>query len=96
LDYVLLKLLPENLVVNDLKFSAVHVYPNPTSSIVNVNALQETIQSIQLLDLQGRILQNKAINALNCQVDLSSYQKGTYFLKFTINDVAKVVKVLKD
>lgn len=96
LDYVLLKFSPEDLRNESFISSSFQIYPNPTSSIVNIKTTNENIQSIQLLDIQGRVVVSQIINTSICQIDLSNYQKGTYFLKLTTTNERKVVKVIKN
>ena len=71
---------------------SVSVYPNPTSSKININA-NNNIKSIELYDVQGRILQT-ILNASG--LDLSDKTKGIYFLKITTEKGSKIEKVVKE
>jgi Leucine-rich repeat (LRR) protein len=74
---------------------SISVYPNPTKSNININC-QNTIKSIQLYDVQGRLLETKLVEDLQASIDISEKLKGIYFLKITSDNGSKVVKVVKE
>ncbi len=53
------------------------VYPNPATYEVNINAPVK-IETLRLLNMQGRVLQNKAIDNNIHTLDLSALPKGVY------------------
>jgi len=61
-------------------------YPNPTSGILQIdqplNFFTEKSISIQILDIQGRILQKINPDLVQGHIDLSTYPTGFYFLQF--------------
>jgi uncharacterized repeat protein (TIGR01451 family) len=71
---------------------SVSIYPNPTSSKININA-NNNIKSIELYDVQGRVLEN-ILNANS--LDISAKNNGIYFLKITTEKGSKVEKVIKE
>lgn len=70
------------------------VYPNPTSSVLNITS-DNTIESIELYDIQGRILEKSFQNSIAVILDISNRQSGVYFLKITSAKGSKVEKVVK-
>jgi Leucine-rich repeat (LRR) protein len=74
---------------------SISVYPNPTKSNININC-QNTIKTIQLYDVQGRLLETKLVDDLQTSIDISEKSKGIYFLKITSDNGSKVVKVVKE
>ena len=80
----------------------VNIYPNPTSTILNVVINWKTPQSSTMVvyDISGRIcmLQNleKAEHA-NAQIDISKLPTGTYYLKITNTkgQMSKAFQVVK-
>lgn len=71
---------------------SVTIYPNPSSGIVNVKSDSE-IRSVELFDIQGRLLQNK----LNSNfIDLSSRANGMYFVRVTTDKGIKVEKIVRN
>ena len=70
----------------------VRVYPNPTSDLVNIETTEAT--QIELLDLQGRLLQSFTVNGLYT-LPLSAYSQGTYVLKLKMQEGTQTIKVVK-
>jgi hypothetical protein len=79
---------------NDLDQS-ISVYPNPANNVVNIKADSE-IKSVEIYDLQGRILQISQTNENNPVLDISNKQTGIYFLKITSEKGMKVQKLAKN
>ncbi|MCB9336367.1 MAG: T9SS type A sorting domain-containing protein, partial [Flavobacteriales bacterium] len=78
------------------KESSVKIYPNPTSSIVNIE-FPYTAKTYQIIDLTGRVIsQDKTSGAIQ-KVDLSNYQNGTYLFKIlgTNNETIAMKKIIK-
>lgn len=75
--------------------ASVSVYPNPTNSILTINA-SNTISSVELFDIQGRILETSLGNENQIKIDLSSKQNGIYFVKVNTENGSKVEKVVKE
>jgi hypothetical protein len=74
---------------------SVMVYPNPTKNTINIEC-KNSIKTIQLYDVQGRLLQTKLVDGLQTSIDISEKSKGIYFLKITSNNGSKVEKVVKE
>jgi len=82
------------VVTNNIsKVNDVQVYPNPAKSIINLKSRHE-IKSVELCDLNGKLIM-KTINPQNC-VDISSVQKGMYFLKIGLDNGLIVNKIIKE
>ncbi|MDI1254499.1 MAG: T9SS type A sorting domain-containing protein [Flavobacterium sp.] len=73
---------------------SITIYPNPTHDIVSVKA-NNTIKSIQLFDVQGRLLQTRIANENNANIDISNHSNGIYFLKITSEKGIKIEKIIK-
>ncbi|WP_298222655.1 T9SS type A sorting domain-containing protein [Flavobacterium sp.] len=74
--------------------ASVVMAPNPASNEVLVKA-DHNIQSIQIYDVQGRIITASLVDALESKLDISRYNKGTYLIKITTAKGIKVQKLLK-
>ncbi len=75
--------------------NSISVSPNPASSIINIQS-NATIKSIQLFDIQGRLLQTSLENNTNAVIDISQKPNGIYFLKITSDKGSKVAKIVKE
>jgi len=74
---------------------SITLYPNPTSSIINIKC-NSTINSIELFDIQGRILQTDLAESNTTVFELSDRPKGIYFLKINTDNGSKVEKIAKE
>ena len=86
----------ELLGAKDLtKDSNVWVYPNPAASVVTVEAT-DGIKSIEMYDIQGRLLQAITSTTTRTNMDISYRPAGVYLLKISTNKGVKVAKVIKN
>lgn len=76
------------------KDNSISIFPNPTNSIVNVKC-DTTIKSIELFDVQGRVLITKMVSDYDEILDISNKSNGIYFLKVTSENGIKVEKLIK-
>ena len=75
--------------------TTVKVYPNPASSMVTIKS-NYNIKTIELYDVQGRLLQTDLINNSETTLDITSKSKGIYFLKIVSEKGIKVEKLVKE
>ncbi|WP_395042897.1 T9SS type A sorting domain-containing protein [Flavobacterium sp.] len=71
------------------------LYPNPVNSIININC-KNSIKTIELYDVQGRILQTILENDNTSTIDITNKSNGIYFVKITTEIGSKVEKVVKE
>jgi hypothetical protein len=67
--------------LNEFNVNDVIVYPNPTNGLITVNTNKSTIESIEILDINGKSILNKRFDDNFIQLDLSEYSVGVYLLK---------------
>jgi len=75
--------------------SSISVYPNPTNSFITITC-NSAIKSIELYDVQGRILETSIENSNSSKLDISEKQNGIYFLKINSDNGSKVEKIVKE
>lgn len=88
----------ENCILGNEVFgirNEIKIYPNPTSGFVTINS-NEIIKSIQLFDVQGRIINTYLINETKSNLDLKTYSNGIYFLKVNTSKGSKIEKIIKE
>ena len=58
------------------------LFPNPTAEFLMLE-LSEYLEGLSyiLLDMTGRVMENKRITSANVRISMSRYEKGTYLLK---------------
>ena len=77
------------------------VYPNPTNSIINVkfnsnfNSNVNFNNNIELLDIQGRVLQSQKVSNAQTSLDISGLDIGVYFLKINSGNREQIQKIIK-
>ncbi len=84
--------------INSEYKSVLNLFPNPTSSIVNIDLnCSEPVVDYQITDINGaKVSQStKANQNGNLQIDLSSYYAGVYFLTINCNE-PMTYKIIKE
>lgn len=86
-------------LLNNADFNSddtITVYPNPLKDIVNIAIKNNsTIKTIELYDVQGRLLQTQLVNNITSELNLSSRANGMYFIKINTDKGSKVEKLVK-
>lgn len=76
--------------------NSISVYPNPTTNLVYIKSnVAETIKSIELYNALGQLIyllggENKS----DLKIDLSSFEKGIYFLKVSFESSKQITSKL--
>ncbi|TYB77198.1 T9SS type A sorting domain-containing protein [Bizionia myxarmorum] len=70
-------------------------YPNPVSNVLNVKA-QNNISNVSVYNMLGQEVLRTAPNAVASEVDMSNLQTGAYFVKVTIGNTTKTIRVIKN
>jgi hypothetical protein len=90
----------ENLLgtnTNILSIKDFSIFPNPTKDIVNVSNTSASINSIEVTDLNGRVVKTvNAIDASNTQVNISDLSSGVYMMKIVSDQGISTKKVIKE
>jgi hypothetical protein len=86
---------PCNLVVDDFDIAALHFYPNPANSLLNISYKNE-INAVSFYNVLGQEVMKKEINANTAIIDIASLPSATYFLKITSGESYKTQKIIKE
>ncbi|MEO0583804.1 MAG: T9SS type A sorting domain-containing protein [Bacteroidota bacterium] len=79
---------------NDISLrSLIHIFPNPTTNILQVESENLTIQQIQLFDLRGRMLMEK--REQTDILDLHGLSQGIYILEVQTDQGILTEKIIK-
>jgi hypothetical protein len=73
---------------------SVQVYPNPTDGDITIKT-PTSCREIQIFDVLGRKLVDKAVQGFNQQISISSFSQGVYFLKLFTDSGNKLIKLQK-
>lgn len=70
----------------------ISISPNPTSSILNISG-PSGISSVEIVDKTGRQIIKTEVK--NSQVNVQNLESGTYYCKFSLNDIIIIKKFVK-
>ena len=71
----------------------VSIYPNPTSSILNIEA--ENLVSISIFDMSGKIVYFADENCSTASIDLSGFARSEYMIKVETKEGTSVKRIIK-
>lgn len=82
---------------DQFKVDKLAVYPNPTSSILNISTNNsDNISAIQIVDLNGRQVYTKSFNNVaDAQVDVNELSTGMYLINISTGDKTVTKKFMK-
>ncbi len=88
--------LHKNTLSSD-NFSALKVklYPNPTTSVLNIESAG-IIQSIAIYNVLGQEVLNRTIDSTSARIDVASFNSGIYVVKSVIDGVTSSSKFIKE
>ena len=73
---------------------SVSVYPNPAKDFINIKC-DSTIKSVELFDVQGRLIETALDHKNQMKLDISNKSNGIYFIRITTEKGKTVEKVIK-
>jgi hypothetical protein len=62
------------------------VFPNPFNDVLTIRSVSKSIKSIEMTDVNGRIIYEKSPNAIAFDIQTAQWQRGIYFLKCQFED----------
>ncbi|MGJ8744178.1 T9SS type A sorting domain-containing protein [Polaribacter sp.] len=81
--------------VSDNKQLNVSMYPNPTTSRLNISA-QNTIKNAAIYNILGKKVINLTINKNSESIDVSNLASGIYLIKYTVDNAVGTAKFIKE
>ena len=73
----------------------VEYYPNPVSDILTIESNTSDHPSIKITSINGQSVYNGIMEGPTHQIDLSSFQKGLYFITVRSRDYVRTEKIIK-
>jgi len=84
-------------ISNPILDSLLSIYPIPVSEVVNIKSNSNiNIKTIELYDIQGRLLQTQLVNSVSTELNLLQRANGMYFIKINTDAGTKVEKLVKE
>lgn len=86
----------DNFKDEDIAFSDVLIYPNPSSGLLNLRMVDEWVApfGLKVFDLSGRLMHQESSDLKVVQMDLSRLSGGTYFIEIESLNQRTVKKFL--
>ncbi|PCI93223.1 MAG: hypothetical protein COB15_16755 [Flavobacteriales bacterium] len=83
--------------VSEIKMDiSLSIYPNPTTNYLTLKTDDNANLSYQLIDLQGKVIENKKVTTITSTIKMDALPKAIYFLNVTrSNQIVKTFKVIK-
>ena len=81
--------------IEDVTDSQVEIYPNPTAGVLNIDSNDLFPRSVEIINLSGKLVFSTNIVGAHNQIDLSSFEKGLYFINIISKDRLTSQKVIK-
>ena len=63
----------------------VNIYPNPANNFITINANNNTISSVKLYSVEGKLLRNYTTNETSVIIEKNELTNGLYFIELEIN-----------
>ncbi len=81
--------------INENQISGLNIYPNPFKNILTIEQNSNSKLSIEILNIEGRLIQSFTSSEKNIKTDVSGFANGMYFINVkseTGNAINKLVK----
>ncbi len=73
------------------------VYPNPITDYLTLKVDDFETLNFQLIDLQGKVIENKKVSSTSTSINVENLPKAIYFLNVVKNkQVVKTFKIIKN
>ena len=81
--------------IQQSKAGFIRLYPNPTNTLLTIETKYSDHYSIEITSLNGQEIYTAEMQGSSHQVDLSSYQKGVYFITIKSEDFVSTRKFIR-
>ncbi|UMY66599.1 MULTISPECIES: Ig-like domain-containing protein [unclassified Flavobacterium] len=85
----------ETLSINQPVRGVVKMYPNPVSGVLTIEN-PSNIRKLTVYTVLGKVVLTQASDAPSVTLDLSSFEKGIYFIRVDSEEGSQVEKVIKN
>jgi len=73
----------------------ISIFPNPTNDLLTIETYNSDHYSIEITSMNGQVIYSTEMEGTSHQIDLSSFQKGVYFITIRSKDFVKTEKIIK-
>jgi predicted GH43/DUF377 family glycosyl hydrolase len=83
------------LGIDEVSKSGIRIYPNPANDLFTVEMDKPGRGSIEITSLNGQLLYSTVMKGTSQRIDLSSFQKGVYFITVRSRNQVWTEKIIK-
>ena len=84
------------LSVGQTKELSFNIYPNPTQGDITIETNANTINKVEIYDVNGRLIKNFTPNSNKVfNSNISNFNAGVYFVKIYSNNISSVKQLIK-
>lgn len=80
--------------VKNVTNNTVRVFPNPTSGMLTFNSEGTTINAIEIISVQGQIIENRPVKTGSVSFDLSHLPSGVYYARIKTDTGTEMQKIM--
>ena len=92
-----IQLFESSLFLNDYEHDNFILYPNPTNDFVNFDNSTLKFKNLEVINLIGQaILKLNLEDSNQNKLDISNFEKGLYFFKFSKKNDSRTFKIIKE
>jgi hypothetical protein len=81
--------------VEENRDAGIHIYPNPANDLLTIETAKPGQLAIEITSLNGQLIFSSTMEGTVHPIDLSSFQKGVYFITVRSNDFITTRKIIK-
>jgi len=81
--------------IANAKANRLFIFPNPTKDLLTIGTVNSDHYSIEITSLNGQLINSSEMVGTSHQIDLSSFQKGIYFITIRTEDFVTMRKIIK-
>jgi len=81
--------------ISTINRAEVGMYPNPVTSILTIHMNIHSLYDLTISSLNGQLIHDSIFEGSSHQLDLSSFQKGVYFITIRSRDFVTTKKIIK-
>ena len=85
----------DNLSLSEFDETNVQIYPNPTSSVLNIQVPQSSQYNYSIFTMNGKRVLNGDFNSSNTQINTNSLSTGVYIIQITNGDNSISKRMIK-
>ena len=83
-------------VTSEFSLNEFKIYPNPVKDFLFIESPNSSIDEVQLLDLQGKIIHHQLISSESIKLDIKNLPKGIYILQIkSKHQILQTEKIIK-